>query len=451
MAKELTEKQRIEALKIEERNRVAFAANKDALQLIDLTKNKNLTYNTYSKDKLRTMLKNPTTESNQQNLRKLSTFLYTVSHVYRRLVNFKALQTPLKNWMAYPTVSIVENIDTNNVLFNYERVCNYVKNMDMKSQSVKIFLSMWLWDLFIGYTYGNPENNEDGFFIHSLPLDYCKICAQDYYSGVLHIAFNFSFFDGTNEFYLDVYDPIFKKMYNKYKSDSNLKWQELPIERTVAFKVNIENLDYPIPPMASLFNSLVDLCDLQEVQNVKDNLEAYKLIYAKIDTLSGARNPDEFEIDLELATNFFNKIQGAVPENVAIALSPMKLESIDFKSNTADDTNILSDAYENLINTFGGIVLNHNRIQGSTAFKLALMNDTMDATALVEQVNAWVNLYILNNIGDTNITVEFNATSPFFIQDRIDQLLKVAQYSIPAKMELASLVIDNPIKERGCS
>ena len=82
MAKELTDKERIEALSREEKNRAAFAALKDALSLIDLTKNKNITYQTYSRDSLRSYLKNPATESNQKNLRKLSNYLYTVSHVY---------------------------------------------------------------------------------------------------------------------------------------------------------------------------------------------------------------------------------------------------------------------------------------------------------------------------------------------------------------------------------
>ena len=40
MAKELTNKERIEMLSREEKNRAAYAAVKDALALIDLTQNK---------------------------------------------------------------------------------------------------------------------------------------------------------------------------------------------------------------------------------------------------------------------------------------------------------------------------------------------------------------------------------------------------------------------------
>lgn len=144
-------------------------------------------------------------------------------------------------------------------------------------------------------------------------------------------------------------------------------------------------------------------------------------------------------------------MQAALPDNVAIAMSPMTLDSIDFKSNDAEDTNIISRAYENIINANGGIVLNQNKITNSTSFKLALQFDSMDAMAPIEQINAWVNLWILNHLGETGMVVEFSDVSPYFIDDRIDKLLKLAQYGMPVKLELSSLANANPVKERGMS
>lgn len=99
---ELSEKERIAILQKEEKNKAMFASMKNILSLIDLTKTKTQTYQTYSKDSLRTYLQNPATENNQKNLRKLSEFLFTVSHVYRRLILNKANQLTCKNWTAYP-------------------------------------------------------------------------------------------------------------------------------------------------------------------------------------------------------------------------------------------------------------------------------------------------------------------------------------------------------------
>lgn len=451
MAKELTDKERIEALSREERNRAAFAALKDALSLIDLTKNKNITYQTYSRDSLRTYLKNPASEGNQKSLRKLSNYLYTVSHVYRRLINFKAHQINCKSWTVYPDIPLTEEPDQDSILQNYDRVTKYVRNMDLKSQILKCMLQAWKNDVVYGFCYGDPEK-DGSFFIHLLDPDYCKISSQQYYRGVLNFAFDLSFFDsGTNSYYLDVYDPIFKKLYNKYKSDNTQRWAELPIENTFCLKINVDNLDYPIPPLSGLLEDIINLEDLQSVQDLKDQMEAYKLIYAKIDTLKGTNQVDDFEIDLDLATTFYEKLKTALPDNVALAMSPMTLDSIDFKSNDAEDTNIISAAYQNIINANGGIVLNQNKITNSASFKLALQFDSMDAMAPIEQINAWINLWILNHLGETGMIVEFSDVSPYFIEDRVNQLLKAGGYSVPIKLELASLLNANPVKERGMS
>lgn len=450
MAKELTDKERIEQLSREEKNRAAFAAVKDALALIDLTKNKNITYTTYSRESLRSYLKNPASESNQKNLRKLSNYLYTVSHVYRRLINFKAYQPQLKSWTVYPDISLTEEPDEENILQNYERVTRYVRNMDMESQILKCMLRAWKDDVVFGFCYGDPEKDGE-FFIHILDPDYCKISSQQYYKGVLNFAFDFSFFSGNNSYYLDVYDPIFKKMYNKYQADSSLRWQELPIENTFCLKINIDNLDYPIPPLSGLFDSIISLTDLQAVQDLKDELEAYKLIYAKIETISGTKDVDDFEIDLDLANAFYEKLQAMMPDGINLALSPMKLEAVDLGSDSTNDVNIISKAYENIINANGGIVLNQNKITNSASFKLALLFDSMDAMAPVTQINSWVNLWIKNHIGETGMIVEFSDVSPYFIDDRIDKLLKLGQYGLPVKLELASLANTDPVKERGMS
>ena len=449
--KQLTEKERIEFLRRDERNKAAYAAVEDSLGLIDLTQNKSVSYTTYSRESLRNYLKNPASENNQKNLRKLSNYLYTVSHVYRRLINFKAYQVQLKSWTVYPDILVSEEPDVEKVLQNYDRVTKYVRNMDMKSQILKCMIQAWKNDVVYGFCYGDPEDNGE-FFIHLLDPDYCKISSQQYYKGVLNFAFDFSFFDSsTNAYYLDVYDPLFKKMYNKYSSDSSLKWQELPIENTFCLKINTDNLDYPTPPLSGLLDSIINLADLQAVQDLKDELEAYKLIFAKIDTISGTKDVDDFEIDLDLANAFYQKLQAVLPDNVALAMSPMDLKSIDFQSNNANDVNIISDAYENIIAANGGIVLNHNKITNSASFKLALQFDSMDAMAPVEQINAWTNLWIMNHLGETGMIVEFSDVSPYFVDDRIDKLLKLAQYSIPVKLELASLANANPTKERGMS
>lgn len=444
--KELTTQERIEQLRREERNRAAFAANKGSLSLLDLTQNRSITYTTYSRDSLRTYLRNPASESNQNNLRKLSNYLYTVSHVYRKIVNNKVNQLTCKNWVAYPKTDEGGEID-DAVFEHYNEVCRYTENMHLDRQIQKCLRRAWLEDSCFAFSYGDP--NEDEFFLHLLPAEYCKIASQHYYGGALNFAFDFSFFDsGSNAYYLDIYDPIFKKLYNKYKGDSKQRWAELPIERTFCIKINNENLDYSIPPFCGMFDSLISLCDLQQVQDVKDEMSAYKLISLKIPLISGTKDVDDFAVDLDLSTQFYNKIVGALPPNVAAALGPFDIDTIDFTNNAAEDTNIISDAYQNLVEANGDIICNTSKITNSTSYKLALMADSFSAMAPIVQINTWVNLYIKNNLGIEDVLVEYSSVSQYFEEDRINLLLKLGQYGVPVKSELASLAGLNPAKCR---
>lgn len=443
--KELSEKERIAALQKEEKVRQRFAAIKDVLSLIDLTQTQSKSYTVYSKDMLRTYLQNPSTESNQKSLRNLSEFLFTVSHVYRRLVLNKANQFDAKSYIVYPRLNDNGEVEESSYQ-NYIKTSNYVQGMHLDTQIRKCLIKAWLDDVVFAFCYGNPE--EDTFFMHILNPDYCKISSVDYYSGKINFAFNFSFFDGTNSFYLDVYDPVFKKMYNSYKSDSKLRWQELPPEQTFCLKINEDNLDYPVPPFSGMFNSLIDLVDLSQIQAVKDELSAYKLIWAKIPTISGSKEVDDFAVDLELANQFYQKLQGIIPEGIALGLSPLDLDGIDFNQNAAEDTNIVNKAYQNLIEANGDIVLNSNKITNSTSFKFAMMAESMTAMAVVNQFNVWVNFYIKNNLSVEDVIVEFSDVSKYFKDDKIEQLLKLGGYSVPIKNQLMSLLGISPAQAR---
>ena len=443
--KKLTDEERIAALQKEERARARFAAAKDVLQLIDLESSRTQSYTVYSKDNLRTYLQNPSTEANQKNLRNLSEFLFTVSYVYRRLVLNKANQFDAKSYIVYPRLNDNGEVEDSSYQ-NYIKTSNYVQSMHLDTQIRKCLIKAWLDDVVYGFCYGNPE--EDNFFIHILNPDYCKISSVDYYSGKINFAFNFSFFDGTNSFYLDVYDPIFNKMYNSYKSDSKLRWQELPPESTFCIKINEENLDYPITPLSGLFNSLIDLVDLSQIQAIKDELSAYKLVWAKIPTISGSQEVDDFAIDLELANQFYQKLQGVLPEGVALGMSPMDLNDIAFETDVAEDTNIVNKALNTLIESNGDIVLNSNRITNSASFKMAVLSESMTAMSPVIQFNTWVNFYIKNNLGVEDVIVEFSDVSKYFKEDKIEQLLKLGGYGVPIKNQLISLLGINPAQAR---
>jgi hypothetical protein len=440
--------ERIKHFEKEERERIeAFAKElKNVLQLFDPEKIPTRNTSVYSRETLRTYLKNPATENNNKNLRKLSNYLYTISHVYRRMINYKAHQINCKVWNAYPIVSLIEDNDEEAILKEYERTVNIVTNMHMETQIYKLMLQAWKNGITYGYVYGDPEK-DGSFYIHLLDPDYCKVSCASFDSGVLGFLFDMSFFNG-NEEQLQYYDKEFERLYNEFKKD-NVRWKQLPIERTICIKIDPDNLDYAIPPMSGLLESIISITDLQAAQDEIDSLQNYKLVWGKLDTIQGTSNPDDFAVNLDLALAFMKKLGAELPNNVSFGLSPMDLDIIDFDTNNTGDTNILSKAYSNLIESNGSIVLNSNKITNSTAFKMAMRVECQDAMAPVTQINAWLRSYLKYNHKIESIEVEYSDISPYFMDDEIEKYTKLAGLSLPVKMELASMVRANPRKSIG--
>ena len=434
----MTNSEQIEKLYQEEQSRMAFATTlKNILQTVDLENIKTKTTQTYNRENLRTYLKNPATDANNKNLRKLSNYLYTISHVYRRMVNFKANQITLTSWTALPITSLItEENDNESILQEYNRVCRIVNNMHMETQIAKIMLQAWKNGVCYCFVYGDPET--DGtFYLHTLDPDYCRISGMAYESGVYQVAFDFSYFNTYPE-QLEYYDKEFQKLYNQYNSDK-VRWKALPIERCFCVKIDTDNIDYSIPPLSGLFESIITLCDIQAAQAEIDELANVKLLYGYLDTLTNTNAPNDFAIDLDLALEFMRKIQDALPEQVAIALSPMKLDTIDFNNDQASDTNVLSKAYSQLIETNGSIVMNSNKITNGTSFRLALQAECLDAMKPIKTITAWINFYLKYNHGVELIGVIFSDVSPYFVSEEREALTKLANLGLPVKMQLASL------------
>ena len=441
-------KDRIEHFEKEElERRKAFAEQlKNVLQLFDPEKIPIRNTSTYSRETLRTYLKNPATDSNNKNLRKLSNYLYTISHVYRRMINYKAHQINCKTWSAYPIVSMLDENDEESILKEYERTVNIVTNMHMETQIFKVMLQAWKNGISYGYVYGDPEK-DGSFYIHLLDPDYCKVNCASFDSGVLGFLFDMSYFNG-NEEQLEYYDKEFTTLYNQFKKD-NIRWKQLPIERTICVKIDLDNMDYAIPPLSGLLESIISITDLQAAQDEIDSLQNYKLVWGKLDTISGTSNPDDFAVNLDLALAFMKKLGLELPDNVSYGLSPMDLDIIDFKTNDASDTNVLSKAYSNLIESNGSIVLNSNKITNSTAFKMAMKVECEDAMKPVTQINAWLRLYLKYNHKVETIAVEYSDISPYFMDDEIEKYTKLAGLGLPVKTELASMIRANPQKSFG--
>lgn len=424
-------------------------AAKAALQLLDLQNIPSKTYTVYSKDSLRTYLKNPLSDTNQKNLRKLSQYLYVLSAQYRRIISYFATHIDLTACNVIPNISMTEDNDDEKVLQNYEATLKWIEKMNLQGQIHGILTTCLREDCFFGYIYyeDGEEQDRNSFIIIPLDADYCKISSVNY-NGTLNCAFDFSFFDGSsNKVYLDYWDKEFTTGYNAYKNDSKQRWAELDPERTVVFKMDYDQLDRVIPPFASLFEDVIDLIDLRGITSVKDQLSIYKLLVAKIDTLSNTSSPDDFEVSLDLAVDFYNKINQILPEEIGLALSPMEIEPITFDKDYTDETNSISKANKNLWESAGvSQIMDNSKLTGSTAVTAAMRFDSLFIQKpLLWQIEARVNMFLDYVLPDNGMRVKYMDVSPYLKDEMIKQVKDAASLGLPVKTSYLTLMGISPL------
>lgn len=423
---------------------------KDALTLVDLQNPPAKSYTVYSKSSLRGFLKNPLSESNQKNLRKVSQFLYGLSAQYRRIISYFASQIDLTAYSVIPNVNIVEDNDDEALKENYETTLKWLETMNLAEQIFSILVTCWKEDCFFGYIFYNELEDggwdKNNFYIMPFDGDYCKISSVNF-DHTLNMAFDFSYFSGSNAVYLDYWGSEFKKGYNKYQADSKERWQELDPERTVVFKVNYEQLDRIIPPLASLFESIIDLIDLQGIVSEKNALDIYKLLIAKIDTISGAKDPDDFAIDLSTAVDFYNKMAAQLPDQIGIALSPMTIEPINFEKHATDDNNQISKSNSNLWEAAGvSQVMDQSKLTGATAVRYAMIFDGLySMKPLLAQIEARVNRFLDYVVPENQMRLKYIEVTPYTKEDKINVMKDAATLGLPVKLQYAALMGLSPM------
>lgn len=413
----------------------------DIFKLVDLESSATKTWTVFNKESLRSYLQNPYSTNSQTNIRNLSRFLATLSFPLRRLINYLASLPDFSVYKVIPSISMLEEPDINDILQDYEEVCKYIRAMDLELDLFKMLVIAWREDC----AYFYPIEDDDGSML-LFPLDaqYCKISGVGY-NGLYHVAYDFSFFNGSNSFYLDIWPAEFKKKYNTYQKDSTQRWQQLDDAR--CFKINLDQPDLVMSPLASLFESIIDLIDLQSLTSVKDALEIYKLLVMRI-PLINSNNPDDMAISLTLAKNFYNKAVELLPDEIGCILSPMPVDSVSFDKSATSESDAISDAYSNLMSNAGvSQIMDSSRLTGQSAVKASMMCDVMFATkGIIQQISAFVNERIKLKFPNTVMTMKYTDVTAYTKSERIAELQKACEFGLPFKLELAMMLGQDPLE-----
>ena len=432
-----------DTLSKQERVKEMFEATQamvDALQLVDLSKTESRTFQTYSRETLRTYLKSPKAYESQ--IRNLSRYLYRLCYEYRRICYFYATMICGDTFNIIP---LAEKDETGeNLVDNWYETLTRWQRFDFKSELTKLLLVAWREDTVYAYVYDDSDQEGGTCFYQILDGDYCRISSIE--QGVFRFAFDFSYFR-QHSAYLEYWDSEFKTKYEAYEKDSTLRWQELDPERQICFKVNSDDPTMDYPPFTSLFESIISNIDLQALKTAKDELSAYKLLVARLKPLSGTSSPDDFEVDPKTALKYYQKFAAELPECVNACISPLPIEAVEFKDlNTTDDTDMISNSLSNLFKRVGGVILDNDKT-GSTIYQAQIIADMQLAHAtLVPQINRYLNLYFNYIIGDNHSFIKYiDGVCPYTRKNKRKELLESAQNGL-TRLKIGILDGDTPLE-----
>lgn len=396
----------------------------DALQLTDLSKTESRTFQTYSRETLRTYLKSP--KSYESQLRNLSRYLWRLCYEYRRIGTFYARMVCGDAFNIIPLVDLTNDTSDDDLINNYYETMIRWQRMDFQNEITKLLMVAWREDTVYAYVYDDSDQEGGTCFYHILDGDYCRVSTIE--GGVPRFAFDFSYFR-SHSTYLEYWDSEFQTKYNAYEKDSSLRWQELDYERQICFKVNIDDPTMDYPPFASLFESIISNIDLQALKTAKDELSAYKLLVARLQPLSGTQSPDDFEVDPNTALKYYKKFAAELPECVNACISPLPIEPIEFKDlNTTDDTDMISSSLSNLFKRVGGVILDNDKT-GSTIYESQIIADMEIAhSTLVPQINRYLNIYFDYVIGAGHAHIKYlEGVCPYTRKSKRKEYLESAQ------------------------
>ena len=406
------------------------AREQAAIQLRDITKSYNKVINTFNKERLRSFLKN--IGSNEINLRNLSWYLYYRSQTYARIVHYYA------NMFYLNARSVIPNYDMNNVpdpqkvMKSYWDTLTWVERMRLQQEFYTIYLICFVQDIF----YGVYFIDETGVFIWQIPPDYAKITGK-YMTGDFSIAMNVSYFRSHEELLTYMPEP-FEAMYREFERTKQ-QWQPVPDEYAICLKFRSEDFETIAPPFVGMFNSFVNLADLEDIQAIADEQEIYKLIWYRMKTMG--EEVDDFEVNPKTSEQYFQRlINEALPSYVTAAMIPGEIQAISFEDQTSSDTNKISESTKAVLNTAGGAeILNGETISGAEAFRYAQVANTEYAiSSLLPQTESFVNRQLSYLLSDP-CKVKFYPISVYTRQQFKEDMLKAAQYSLPAKLAYMSI------------
>ena len=387
--------------------------------------------------------------ANSKNLINASRYLFYRSPIYNKMIYTLAGMYCLNARIITPDYSFTKGMDIQSTLKQYEDSLNFLDVLSVQNNFNAPLVNMWIDDISYNLFF---QDGLGSFFWHIDPNEAIVDSIYMYKGGwCFGFALDMSKWRSTQRQALIQFlgEPL-TSMWDEYKR-TNVKYIHVPAENSMVLKFHSDMMDSIIPPYLHYLIPLANLNDLADTQASADELSYYRMIYLPLPTMSGAKNPDEFEVTPDLAIDYFKiAADNAIPKGVSSAVIPGKeLKTIDFSDNVSEDVNRVENSQQQILGSAGGIgaLLNGNKLVNNTALiNAALKSESAYVlNSVLPQIETWINLQLYLNVSKP-CTVKQLPVTIFTKDDYRKTFLEANQYSYSYRMALGTLM-DIPEKQ----
>ena len=392
---------------------------------------------------IREYLKNPA--SNESNLISAARYLFYRTQIFFRLVHFYANMFDFRCRQVIPNISLTKENNPKKILKQYNDTLNWLDKYDIQGIMLPALIKVFREDVFFGIFY----RDDSGSILYPLDPSWCKIDGI-YSSHDFSYAVDMSRFKNQQmqELLEWLGDPLMS-MWREYQRTGE-KWIHMDDRYAACFKFRTDDIDHVLPPLMAIFQELAARNDRADLQAIADELNIYKLLLIPMETISGSKRSDDFEVSPELMLGYYEKMLENLPDYIAAALIPADVDKdnvLDFSTASADsDVDRLEQSDKTLLGTAGGgAVLNANMITSTAAFKAWLKSESEFAISpLIPQIQGFTNRMLKYDCANP-CTVKYFEISIYTKDDVQATLLESCQYGFSNRLAYNTF---NGISER---
>ncbi len=381
--------------------------------------------------------------SNGPRLITASRYLYYRSPIYSKMCNAYADMYCLDCRMVSPNFDFSKGMDSKKSLKQFESTLKYLDIMALKNNMAAPLLNMWIQDVSFNLYF------HDDFGAMFYPVDPSECIIDTVYEvdggSCYGFAMDMSKWRNAQKQQLIEWlgDPL-QSMWNEYKS-TGIKYVHVPAEYSMVLKLRVDTPDTVIPPLLPFLPQFANLNDLVDSQATADELSFYRMIYLPLKSRSAAKNVNEFEIDPDMALDYFKILQDtAIPPGVSSGVIPgEELKTIDFSDSVSEDVGRVENSQQQILGSAGGVgaLLNANKlVSNSELVKSALKSESAYVlNGVLGQIEAWTNLQLMLEISNY-CHVSYLPVTIYTKEDYRKNLLESQQYGFSYRLAYGTLL-----------